>query len=88
MHTCFQTLAELYASSGQNKNADAVQVKLSRWLKVNPMTSRLIDYSSLLEEPMPFKTFVTKTDLWATAVQKAMAVPVEAGLVALGEGEV
>ncbi|XP_005092160.2 uncharacterized protein LOC101850538 [Aplysia californica] len=85
MHMCFESLASLYSSMGQDKEADVVQVKLSHWLKANPVTNNPVDYSRLEKDPEPFANFVKKADLWGAALQRMMAVPSGKTLVKVGE---
>ncbi|CAL1545014.1 unnamed protein product [Lymnaea stagnalis] len=87
VHMCFDSLAALYNSIGDDKEADLVQVRLSQWLKANPIKSESIDYSQLQQVPVPFTSFLAKADIWVTTVQKVMALPSEKAFVAMGEND-
>uniref|UniRef100_A0A2C9LM96 CARD domain-containing protein n=1 Tax=Biomphalaria glabrata TaxID=6526 RepID=A0A2C9LM96_BIOGL len=84
VHKCYENLASLYNSFGENQEADLIQVKLSHWLKANPAKNEVIDFAVLQEDPIPFPSFITKADIWGTAIQKAMALPSEKAFVPLG----
>ena len=70
---------------GQDKAADVVQIKLSHWLKANPVKNSPIDYAELEKDPEPFKNFVKKADLWGAAKQKMLAFPSGNTMVNVGE---
>lgn len=70
---------------GQDKEADVVQVKLSHWLKANPVKNNKIDDATLDKDPEPFSQFVKKADLWGLAMQKMVNFPTGKTAVNVGE---
>lgn len=73
MHNCYENLATLYSSQGQEKEVEIVQVKLSHWLKANPKINDNIDRSIFDETPPLFESFVKKADIWTSALHKIIA---------------
>ncbi|CAG5126432.1 unnamed protein product [Candidula unifasciata] len=77
VHECFEELSQLYHSLGQEDSAEAVQYKLSQWLKVNPMNNKPVEYSRLKQEPEAFESFLAKADLWTFIVLKVLDAPMK-----------
>ncbi|XP_059177600.1 uncharacterized protein LOC131956962 isoform X2 [Physella acuta] len=77
LHESFQSLLSLYRASGEDKDADLVQVKLGQWLKLHPKNNEKMDYSVLQIKPTSFQLFLSKADIWGSVFQKAMSLPAQ-----------
>ena len=72
IHACYENLISTLQSLTMNKQADAVQIQLSHWLKDNPKFDTVITMATLNEEPTQFKDFLAGFDLWESRIKKAV----------------
>lgn len=82
---CYDHLINTLQSLNQNKEADEFQIKLSQWLRDNPVYDKEITLAELTEKPSSYSKFLEEFNVWEKHTKTVLNFAKEMALADKGE---